>query len=104
MKEFAKKFYKSKQWQQCRKLYIAERTLIDGGVCEICHEKTGYIVHHKIMLTAENITDPNIALNKNNLQYVCKDCHDRIDGHFIRNVVQQYCKFDESGQPIPPIA
>ena len=33
-KEFAKKFYKSKEWKKCREGYKAERIKADGGMCE----------------------------------------------------------------------
>ena len=80
-KEFAKAFYNSKAWQACRKAYIAERVLIDGGMCETCHEKPGYIVHHKIPLTVENIHNPSVTLNHDNMKFDCKDCHDREETH-----------------------
>ena len=35
-------------------------------------------VHHKIWLTADNIKQPEIALNKDNLQSLCLQCHNRI--------------------------
>ena len=38
--------------------------------------KPGCIVHHKVYLTASNINDPSIALNAENLETLCKDCHD----------------------------
>ena len=60
-KEFAKSFYKSAKWKKCRKSYIDSRVLVDGGVCEMCKEKLGYIVHHKIPLTPENINDEKIT-------------------------------------------
>jgi len=44
-KEWAKPFYNSKQWKQCRKSYIAHRISIDGGMCEHCHRELGYIDH-----------------------------------------------------------
>ena len=64
-KEFAKAFYNSKRWKDCRRAYIAKRIAIDGGMCETCHEVPGYIVHHKIELTPDNINDPDIALGFN---------------------------------------
>ena len=76
-KEFAKAFYSSKQWKQCRSAYIAYRQSIDGGLCESCHEVPGYIVHHKIELTPDNINDPDIALGFNNLKYDCHVCHQK---------------------------
>lgn len=72
MKEFAKSFYKSKKWQACRAAYIASRQQIDGSLCEVCHEAIGYIVHHKIQLTPENINDPTITFDPNLLAYVQK--------------------------------
>lgn len=103
-KNFAKAFYKSKKWQDCRQSFIDERTLIDGGLCQICHKKLGYIVHHKVMLNASNITDASISLNFENLMYVCKDCHDNLPGHGVGNKEPKKYFFDESGQifPTPP--
>ena len=63
MKPWAEAFYKSAGWQKCRAAYIAERLLIDGGLCEECHERVGVIVHHKETLTELNIGDPEITLN-----------------------------------------
>ena len=60
MKEFAEAFYKSDRWQKCRGAYIAERLLIDGGLCEECRARVGYIVHHKKQLTEKNINDPSV--------------------------------------------
>ena len=78
MREFATSFYKSKQWKKCRKLYAASV----GGLCEICWENgvvvPGEIVHHKIHLTPDNIDNPGITLNWDNLQLVCRDCHAKI--------------------------
>lgn len=104
-REYAKSFYKSPQWQRCRNSYIKTRMAIDGGLCEECGTKLGYIVHHKQMLTPENITDPEISLNFKNLEYVCKDCHDLFDGHGLNKgakplSVKPLCTFDKEGQPI----
>lgn len=73
---------------------IDNRILLDGGMCEICHGDLGCIVHHKITLTADNINDPEISLNRANLQHVCHDCHNRIDnlGNTEKN------KEDERGE------
>ena len=35
----------------------------------------GEEVHHKIRLTPENISNPAIALNWDNLELLCKKCH-----------------------------
>ena len=105
MKDFAKKFYNSKKWHCCRNAYISERINTDGGICEVCHERTGYIVHHKIRLDTSNINKPEITLNHDNLMYVCRECHDRFEGHFMdRKPAYTNClrvTFDEDGQPYP---
>lgn len=100
-KTFAKAFYNSKAWKLCRDAYIAERIMIDGGLCEECQKNLGYIVHHKVQLTSDNINDPDITLNHELFRYVCKDCHDLYEGHGVgRDKAKALCFFDESGQPI----
>lgn len=104
-KEWAKKFYNSNKWIKCRESYIAERISIDGGMCEECGQELGYIVHHTITLTPDNINDPNITFNHKYLKYDCKRCHDREDGHFIsckRNEEEVRYRFDRNGQLLPP--
>lgn len=74
-KPFADKFYKSSLWRDCRNRYAAYR----GHLCEECLRRgvlsEGVIVHHKIELTPENINDPEITLNFNNLELLCRFCH-----------------------------
>ena len=99
MKDFAEKFYHDTRWIKCRQAYIDKRILHDGGMCEICHEDLGYIVHHKITLTADNINDPEISLNHDNLQYVCHNCHNRIDHFGSGEKSKARCGFTADGQP-----
>lgn len=101
-KKWAKSFYSSDAWLNCRNAYIADRLLVDGGLCEVCNEVPGYIVHHIKELTPSNINNPDVTLNLNNLQYVCKKCHDIKHGVFCE--AERSYFFDESGQlhPIPP--
>ena len=79
--EFAKKFYNSKAWKECRASFITMRVSIDGGLCQTCGYVTGnlgYIVHHdKVWLTQENINDPLVTLNHDNLKYDCLTCHNQ---------------------------
>ncbi len=75
------------------------RMAVDGGLCQVCRKNPGYIVHHKITLTADNINDPDVSLSFENLEYVCKSCHDEFDGHGL-NKSKPACVFDEFGQPI----
>lgn len=77
MKEYAKEFYNSDAWDACRKTYAQSV----GKLCERCMKRglftPGVIVHHKIRLTPENITDPNVALNWKNLELLCIECHNK---------------------------
>ena len=74
-KEFSKAFYTSRAWQKCRENYGAYR----GWLCESCIRRGvlayGEIVHHKTELTPENINDPSITLNFDNLELLCRQCH-----------------------------
>ena len=75
-REFARSFYSSKAWQDCRNEYAAMRHYL----CENCLRKgiykPGVIVHHIEELTPLNIDNPEIALNFENLELVCRECHD----------------------------
>lgn len=72
----------------------------DGGMCESCHERPGYIVHHKKELTPWNINDPDIALNHGNLKYDCHACHNKERGRQdVADGLVGYV-FDADGEPV----
>lgn len=98
-KDWAEAFYKSARWKKCREAFIIGRMMIDGGMCQRCGRQLGYIVHHKIHLTPQNIDDPSVSLSLDNLEYVCKDCHDEehLPGHGAKAT---FCGFDEEGRPV----
>lgn len=94
-KEFSQKFYKSSAWKKCRMAYIKSVY----GLCERCN-KPGYIVHHKILLTPNNINNPNVTLNWDNLEYLCLDCHN-LEHNFDRDkkpVTREGLKFNKNGE------
>ena len=100
-KPWAKPFYNSKRWKQCRDSYIARRTSIDGGLCERCRDTLGYIVHHKTTLTPVNINDPSASLNHALLSYECRACHDKNEGHGTGSVAGALLVvFNANGEPI----
>lgn len=80
MRDFAKGFYKSQAWKRCREAYA--RSV--GGLCELCRERgivrAGEIVHHRIHVEPETITDPHVLLDWVNLELVCRECHAELHG------------------------
>lgn len=104
-----RKFYLSKAWQDVRKTVWLKQNLL----CNRCHKpvyvdgisdyipkeqrRTG-IVHHKIYLNDSNINDKGITLNIDNLEGLCKECHEKehSKGQAIRNGY----RFDDDGNLI----
>ena len=74
-REFARQFYSSAAWQDCRNEYMK----CAHYLCEDCMARGIYKpakeVHHIEELTPMNIHRPEIALNFANLVALCKECH-----------------------------
>ena len=97
-REFAKRFYRSKAWQECREAVMKR----DHYICVECGE-AGQEVHHKIWLTKDNINNPDITLNMDNLVTLCKDCHHKAHGrnqYTKKNGCQDGLMFDSNGNLI----
>lgn len=98
MKDYAKQFYSSRAWKNCRKAYAKSV----GGLCEICLADglivAGEIVHHKKHINPNNVHDPEILLNWDNLQLVCRECHAKIhEADIHKNKPKRY-RVDEFGR------
>lgn len=97
MREFAKAFYKSKAWVDCRESYLKSV----GYKCEDCLAKgietPAVIVHHIEELNPDNINDPEVTMNFDNLKAVCRKCH--ADEHMNRVNARRYF-FGENGEVI----
>lgn len=94
-KDYSKAFYKSKPYRSSREQYIQKRIDIDGGLCEHCKERVGSELDHIIELNENNITQHKIALDHNNFQWLCHDCHTRKT-----KTKRRVLGFDSEGQPI----
>ena len=72
-----RQFYGSQEWRQCRDAYWSKKK----GLCERCLAngivRQGEQVHHKKRLTLNNINDPRITTNENNLELLCSECHEK---------------------------
>ena len=101
MQEYAKDFYNSPAWKQCRKAYIKSV----GGLCERCYKigkiVPAEIVHHKVYITPQNINDPNITLAWSNLEALCRDCHGAEHGNIKRYTLDEAGRVIKSND-IPP--
>lgn len=80
MAEEWKNFYKSWKWQK-----VAEQVRKrDAYTCQLCGAVGSVYVHHKQELTKQNVNDPSIALNPDNLMTLCRNCHEQIHNRQIK--------------------
>lgn len=92
MKEYAKSFYNSTAWRKTQRAYMQSKNY----VCERCGG-VAEIVHHKKYISPSNINDPNITLNWDNLEALCRTCHQH-EHYQTKQTTAQGLKFDDSGQ------
>lgn len=85
-----KKFYSSSAWQKQRKY----KMMIENYKCNRCGG-VAEDVHHRIILTELNISDYNISLDLDNLECLCRKCHNK-ETHGKKD---EYI-FDENGDLI----
>ena len=69
------RFYTTWAWRRCKESFLASK----GRLCEICLSK-GVIspatqVHHRVPITPENLSNPEITMNHANLMALCDECH-----------------------------
>jgi 5-methylcytosine-specific restriction endonuclease McrA len=97
MKDWAEWFYNSTTWRRTRAAFLRSR----GYLCERCAAKgdvvPAWIVHHREYLTPDNIKDPGVALDWDNLEAVCQRCHNE-EHHGQKREVRY--EFDEDGNII----
>jgi len=74
-------FYCSKAWRSFRDAYIADHDPICARCHKIITDPLDLILHHcNTHLTLANYRDASISLNPDNIQVVCKSCHNIIHG------------------------
>ena len=93
MQAWAEEFYKSQAWKQIRDVAMKR----DGYLCVDCAAEgrttAAEEVHHITELTPENIHDPAVSLNLDNLVSLCRECHRARHG-----ARQRRYKIDELGR------
>ena len=102
-------FYNSRAWKDVRKAIWLKQNLlcnrcgkpvyINGISDYLPREKRRIgIVHHKIYLDNINVYDPNITINIDNLEGICKECHE-LEHHKDISTRKDYI-FDDDGNLI----
>ena len=81
-------FYHSKAWKRVSTAYMTSKSYI----CERCG-KPAKICHHRKHLDGINVNDPTVALNFDNLEALCQDCHNKEHLSADRDL----CQFDKDG-------
>lgn len=99
-REFAAAFYRSQAWRRTRAEYFRRRR----GLCERCLARgvvaRGEIVHHKVHLTPENVSDPSVSLGFSNLELLCRKCHADSHPEIYPERRPQRVAFDEDGNTV----
>ena len=85
-------FYKSPAWLTARELKIVSV----NSLCPRCGH-LGLDVHHQESLNLENVNDSSVSLKQDNLELLCRECHNKEHERFSNKV-----RFDKDGNLINP--
>ena len=84
-KKIAHPFYGSARWKETRTQYLK----VVHHVCELCG-KPAEQVHHKDPLKEEDYyVNYNKCYGFENLQALCRSCHNNMEGHFLSGKQRQ---------------
>lgn len=106
-REFAKPLYHSARWLHLQKLAMERTETTTGsvppGMCERCYEhgllKPAKVVHHITHVSPENVGDPSVTLNLDNLMRLCQECHAAVHSSNPDQGPPR-CGFDENGNVV----
>ena len=98
-KDFSRHIYHTSEWERVRQAAWAR----DHGMCVECYTRgrvtPAELVHHINEITPENIDDPGVAYNLDNLECVCRECHSRLHG-WTKPCTREGMAFDVNGNLI----
>lgn len=103
-RDFSRHIYHSARWQGIQSLAM-QRTettvgMVPPNMCERCYQhgliKPAKVVHHITWITPENVDDPSVTLNLDNLMRLCQDCHAAVHSKNPDEAPRRYL-FDEQG-------
>lgn len=103
-RDFSRHVYHSARWAAIRDLAMKREVTTQGfvpsGMCELCFSHGLYrpakVVHHIVHITPENVDDPGVTLNADNLMRLCQDCHAAVHSSADYDGPSRY-HFDEAG-------
>ena len=99
-KDFSRTFYSSAEWEHAREAVLTR----DAHLCQHCLAQgeitPAVMVHHIIELTPENISDPSVATDPDNLVSLCDRCHKKAHGWIRKGATRQGLAFDSDGNLI----
>lgn len=98
-KKFSEKIYSSQKWKRLRK-QIAESNFY---ICQMCgrpFSSDDIIIHHITHINQDNVDDPNVTFNSDNLCCVCRSCHAKIHRDDYRKKRGRNILFDADGNII----
>jgi 5-methylcytosine-specific restriction endonuclease McrA len=91
-------FYKTQAWKDTSRSYKQSV----GWLCERCLQRgiiaSADIVHHRVPLTEETVSDLNLSLNWDNLQALCRKCHGEVHAEIDRARKRRRYTIDENGR------
>jgi len=80
--DWQSKFYTGQVWRKFRHALVLER----GMRCERCgrllKDESEIEADHVKELTPETVNNPKVSLNPNNIQLLCKNCHNQKHGRY----------------------
>lgn len=91
-------FYTGKDWREFRINLILTRGCTCARCKRVFEDLSQLIGHHTpVELTPDNVHNPNISLNPDNVEIVCIDCHNQEHNRFGHNTHSVYLVY---GSPL----
>ena len=95
-KDYSKHIYNSQKWKNLRKQVAEESFYICQLCCKPTYSNEG-IVHHKTRVDESNVGKPEITFNKENLIYICRECHGKIHNRERKRKNGREILYDDDG-------
>ena len=78
-------FYGTAKWKKTRSTYLETQ----HWICEKCGRPANFVHHIQELKEEDYFVNYEKCYGFSNLMALCRDCHDRMPGHFLGNVGKQ---------------